>query len=195
MTTTPQSFSQRAQELADQARELAATGDIRGAQNAYETFIIGNAGTIEADLARLADEQLRDRLTEGIRRALARAEDADLVLWYVRTRKTTSDFARNRRQQEIIIAIFEKMLSMNAIKRAPEFYQIYKDNVTTSLPLTNLLPLLPLAASLTDGSQINHYYVKGKQVTSWVTPGGAQVLLPNRDRIKNVLKKAMVGQR
>ena len=121
--------------------------------------------------------------------------DADLVLWYVRTRKTTSDFARNRRQQEIIIAIFEKMLSMNAVKRAPEFYQIYKDNVTTSLSLTNLLPLLPLAASLTDGSQITHYYVKGKMVTSWVTPGGAQVLLPNRDRIMNVLKKAMVGQR
>jgi LCP family protein required for cell wall assembly len=121
--------------------------------------------------------------------------DADLVLWYVRTRKTTSDFARNRRQQEIIIAIFEKMLSMDAIKRAPEFYQIYKDNVTTSLSLTDMLPLLPLAASLTDVAAINHYYVKGNQVTSWVTPGGAQVLLPNRDRIMNVLKKAMVGQR
>ncbi|MCK4724980.1 MAG: LCP family protein [Anaerolineales bacterium] len=121
--------------------------------------------------------------------------DADLVLWYVRTRKTTSDFARNRRQQEIIIAIFEKMLSMNAIKRAPEFYQIYKDNVTTSMSLIDMLPLLPLAASLTDGSLINHYYVKGKQVTSWVTPTGAQVLLPNRDRIMNVIKKAMVGQK
>jgi ABC-type branched-subunit amino acid transport system substrate-binding protein len=36
-----------------EARALAADGDIRGAQNAYETFIISNQGTVEADLARL----------------------------------------------------------------------------------------------------------------------------------------------
>jgi ABC-type branched-subunit amino acid transport system substrate-binding protein len=35
------------------ARALASSGDIRGAQNAYETFIIGHPGTAEADLARL----------------------------------------------------------------------------------------------------------------------------------------------
>ncbi|MGB8331209.1 MAG: ABC transporter substrate-binding protein, partial [Polyangiales bacterium] len=36
-----------------QARAMVAAGDIRGAQNAYETFIINNQGTVEADLARL----------------------------------------------------------------------------------------------------------------------------------------------
>ena len=36
-----------------QARALASDGDIRGAQNAYETFIISNQGTVEADLARV----------------------------------------------------------------------------------------------------------------------------------------------
>jgi ABC-type branched-subunit amino acid transport system substrate-binding protein len=36
-----------------EARGLAASGDVRGAQNAYETFIISNPGTAEADLARL----------------------------------------------------------------------------------------------------------------------------------------------
>ena len=36
-----------------QARALASSGDIRGAQNAYESFIINNQGTTEADLARL----------------------------------------------------------------------------------------------------------------------------------------------
>ena len=35
------------------ARTLASSGDIRGAQSAYETFIIQNQGTSEADLARL----------------------------------------------------------------------------------------------------------------------------------------------
>ncbi len=36
-----------------QARDLAASGDVRGAQNAYEKFIISHPGTAEADLARL----------------------------------------------------------------------------------------------------------------------------------------------
>jgi ABC-type branched-subunit amino acid transport system substrate-binding protein len=36
-----------------QARVLASSGDVRGAQNAYETFIINHPGTAEADLARL----------------------------------------------------------------------------------------------------------------------------------------------
>lgn len=36
-----------------QARELAAQGEARAAQNAYETFIISHQGTVEADLARL----------------------------------------------------------------------------------------------------------------------------------------------
>ena len=36
-----------------QARELAYSGDVRAAQNAYETFIINHPGTPAADLARL----------------------------------------------------------------------------------------------------------------------------------------------
>jgi ABC-type branched-subunit amino acid transport system substrate-binding protein len=36
-----------------QARALASSGDMRGAQNAYEAFIINHPGTTEADLARL----------------------------------------------------------------------------------------------------------------------------------------------
>ena len=36
-----------------QARALADSGDVRGAQNAYEKFIISHPGTAEADLARL----------------------------------------------------------------------------------------------------------------------------------------------
>jgi len=51
--------------------------------------------------------------------------DADLVLWYVRSRKTTNDFARSKRQQEVLMALFHKMLSLNALRRAPEFYNIY----------------------------------------------------------------------
>ncbi len=120
--------------------------------------------------------------------------DADTVLWYVRTRKTTNDFARARRQQEVLMAVFEKMLSLNALKRIPEFYAIYKDNVTTDLGLTDLVPLFPLAAQLVDTSRIHHYFIGPNQVSDWITPGGGMVLLPNQEAVLNVIRKAINGQ-
>jgi len=120
--------------------------------------------------------------------------DADDVLWYVRTRKTTNDFQRGRRQQEVLMAIIEKMLSLNALKRIPEFYAIYKDNVSTDLGLTDLVPLFPLAAQVTDTSRIHHYFVGPGQVSNWITPGGAMVLLPDRAAVMNTIRKALNGQ-
>ena len=117
--------------------------------------------------------------------------DADMVLWYVRSRKTTNDFARNRRQQEIIRALMEKFLSMDAITRAPEFYEIYKDSVTTDLTLGEMLPLLPIAANLTDPAKLNQYYICPKQVYDWITPAGAMVLMPRPDEIRQVLRKSL----
>lgn len=116
--------------------------------------------------------------------------DADTVLWYVRSRKTSNDFARNRRQQEVLQAIFEKMLSMDAVKRAPEFYEIYKDSVTTDLSLVDMLAWLPFAAKFAEAPSIKQYYVGPKQVYDWITPEGAMVLLPNQQAVMQVIRKS-----
>ncbi len=119
--------------------------------------------------------------------------DGETALWYARSRYSTSDFARTRRQQEVIMALFERMLSLHGIEKAPELYDIYAQNVTTDLSWQNIMPLLPLAAQLSDTSRIQHYYIGPAQVTSWTTPGGAQVLLPNRGAIQAVLWQALYG--
>lgn len=120
--------------------------------------------------------------------------DADKVLWYVRSRKTTNDFARTHRQQEVLLAIGARFLSLNAIKRLPELYQIYSQSVTTDITLGDVLPLLPLVAKLTDTSRIRHYYIGPKQTYDWITSGGGMVLLPRMDAILNVLRQALSGQ-
>jgi LCP family protein required for cell wall assembly len=121
--------------------------------------------------------------------------NADDALWYVRTRKTTNDFARSRRQQEVMHAIFNKMLSINAIKRVPELYGIYHNSVTTDLGFTDIVRLLPFAARLTDTSQIHNYFIGPGQVYDWITPDGGMVLLPRQDAIQNVLRKSLnIGQ-
>lgn len=117
--------------------------------------------------------------------------DGSTALWYVRSRMTTSDFDRTRRQQEVIQATFEKLISMNGIARAPELYSIYKDTVTTDMNFTDIAPLILLAAKMTDPSNIHHYYIGPAEVTGWITPIGASVLLPNRDAIMRIFYQAM----
>ncbi|OGO41043.1 MAG: hypothetical protein A2W36_02780 [Chloroflexi bacterium RBG_16_58_14] len=141
-------------------------------------------------------ESLTDRYgnrTITIPRGITRM-NADMVLWYVRSRKTSNDFARNRRQQEIIQALAEKFISMNAIRRAPELYAAYKESVTTDLRLIDMLTFLPLAARLTDSSSIHQHFIGPKQVNNWITPGGAMVLLPVQDEIMRVIRKALKGE-
>ena len=117
--------------------------------------------------------------------------DADTVLWYVRSRKTSNDFARNRRQQEVLMALFNKFISMDAIKRAPEFYLLYKDNVITDLTLADIIPLLPFTATVASEPQrINNYFIGSGKVQSWITPGGAMVLLPNMPKVNNMIRKS-----
>lgn len=120
--------------------------------------------------------------------------DADTVLWYVRTRKTTSDFSRNERQQEIIRAIFNRMLTLENIPKVKEFYDIYKDAVTTNMSLGDLLPIIPLAVKLVDSSRINQYYIGPRQVYNWITPEGAMVLLPDVAAIRKIIRKSQNDQ-
>ena len=116
--------------------------------------------------------------------------DADLVLWYVRTRKTTNDIARNRRQQEVLQALFEKLLTLNAIRRAPEFYNVYKDSVKTNIELIDVLSWITLAAKMAQNPDIHQYFITYKQVYDWITPDGAMVLVPKQDALMQVIRKS-----
>jgi len=116
--------------------------------------------------------------------------DADQILWYVRTRKTTNDIARNRRQQEVLRALFEKLLSLNAIRRAPEFYNFYKESVKTNIEFVNVLTWLPLVAKMAQNPNIHQYFITYKQVYDWITPEGAMVLIPNQEALMNVIRKS-----
>lgn len=116
--------------------------------------------------------------------------DADTVLWYVRSRKSTNDFARNRRQQEVLLALFRKFLTLDAIRRAPEFYDIFKESVTTDVSLIQILTWLPLVASVAETGNIQNYFIGPGQVYDWITPDGAMVLVPNQGEVMKIIRKS-----
>jgi polyisoprenyl-teichoic acid--peptidoglycan teichoic acid transferase len=117
--------------------------------------------------------------------------DGELALWYARARYASDDFYRNRRQQEVILAIFEKLVSLDAITKAPKMYDIYHQNVTTDMSLSDLTPLIPLATELSDTSHIHRYAITRDVVIPWENSTGAQVLIPNYPAIKAILLQAL----
>jgi len=154
--------------------------------------IIDSLGGLNVDVGTPLSDYYRGRqitISKGETRM-----NADMVLWYVRSRKTSNDFARNRRQQEVIQALAAKLLSLDAIRRAPELYAIYSDSVTTNMRLADMLPFLPLAAQLYDTSRIHQYYITPKEVYNWITPGGAMVLVPDKDAVLKVVRKSLSGK-
>ena len=116
--------------------------------------------------------------------------DGDLSLWYARSRKHSNDFDRGRRQQEVIRSIYAQALKSELIGRIPQLYSDLSSAFTTDLGLPDILKFSPLALHLTNAN-IRSYYIAGDLVTSWITPGGAYVLLPNTELIQQMFANAM----
>jgi len=114
--------------------------------------------------------------------------DGYTALCYARVRKSSDDFARIKRQQQVTKAIFDKILSVGGISKVPQLYSQFGDLVESNMQLGDILPLVPLAASIaTDSSQIEGYSLDRTMVTPFRTSSGGAVLLPNREAIQTTL--------
>ncbi|MCD6576972.1 MAG: LCP family protein [Anaerolineaceae bacterium] len=122
--------------------------------------------------------------------------DGEWALWYVRSRYTSDDFDRTRRAQEVMEGLFNKLMSLDAVARAPELYNLFISSVETDMAFENMLPLVAIApAILSDTARVTRYYLGREQVTPYVIPSsGANVLLPNYDSIWEIIKKAVYQQ-
>src|SRR5215216_730574 len=116
--------------------------------------------------------------------------DGDLALWYARSRQKSSDFDRGRRQQEVLRALFTQGLQAGTLARIPELYNNLKDTVDTDLNLGDILQLSLYAPKMTN-ADIRGYYIRPPYVSSWITEGGAYVLLPNEEPLKQMLTEAL----
>ncbi len=117
--------------------------------------------------------------------------DGDLALWYARSRERSSDYDRSRRQHQVLRAIFQKALNLQMVTKVPQLYAQYVQIVDTDLKLGDLLQFVPLAANI-QNARIKSRFIGRPQVTSWVTPEGADVLLPNRDAIAALTAEAFL---
>jgi polyisoprenyl-teichoic acid--peptidoglycan teichoic acid transferase len=117
--------------------------------------------------------------------------DGDTALWYVRSRHSSSDFDRTRREQEVIYAIFQRMLNLEVIARAPDLYNIYLSSVETNIPSDLIFSLIQVLPQLVDSSHIRRYYIGPSETSNYVTETGAMVLLPDYYAIQGILYQAI----
>ena len=111
---------------------------------------------------------------------------------YVRMRKNSGDYDRLRRQQEVIRAIFARIVTLDGLRRVPELYSQFSSIVQTDLMLVDALPYVPLAASIASGSgSMRTYAIDSTMVTAWRVPSsGAAVVLPDRAAIQSLVQTA-----
>ncbi len=112
--------------------------------------------------------------------------DGATALWYARSRYTTSDFDRSRRQQMVLRAIWHKLLDRDLVRQLPTLWPEINKIVETNLTLPDIAGLLPIATSL-DSARLHSYFLGPGQVTGWTTPDGAQVLLPQTKPIRELV--------
>ena len=118
--------------------------------------------------------------------------DGATALKYARTRHGSSDFYRMRRQQQVIMALRDRVLSTDAIVKllpeAPQILQTLHDSISTDFSPSEIVQLILFAKDL-PSDKITKVIVDETSVQGWTTPTGGQVLIPVRDQIRKLRDK------
>lgn len=117
--------------------------------------------------------------------------DGETALKFARSRKTTSDFDRAKRQQQLLSAIKEKALNLNLLSdpgKIQDLYNSLADSIETNLSVAEIIQLAKIA------QEINRENIDSQVLTDDFTScggllytpvreyfGGAAVLLPAGD--------------
>ncbi len=152
--------------------------------------IIDALGGIDIDVAEPIDDQEYPTEDNGIMHLYIPAGrqhmDGDMALKYARSRKSTSDFDRSRRQMQVILALRDKALKMNALAQAPQLLAELQDAVQTDMTPEQMLALAPVVA------QVRTDNIKTRSIDLTMTyeirlNTGADVLWPDREKIGALL--------
>ncbi|MCC7445941.1 MAG: LCP family protein [Anaerolineae bacterium] len=114
-----------------------------------------------------------------------------LALKYARTRHQTSDFDRAKRQQQVIMAVRDKILNLNMaptlLAQAPQLWDQFSRTTRSDLQFEHLLQL---AVYLKDIPKENiHQGVIDLSYVTGLNYNGAAVLIPERAKLGPLLRQ------
>lgn len=119
--------------------------------------------------------------------------DGATALWYVRSRRTSSDFDRGRRQHDMLRAIWRRTQELGVLEQLPDIWQQITETVQTDLTLADVVGLLPVALNY-DPTRLNSFTFRlNTEVTNWRSPEGASVLLPQNEAIFEMERHLLIA--
>ncbi len=140
--------------------------------------IIDTVGGIDVDV----DCALPDmKLSAGMHHM-----DGKLALRYARSRYSTNDFDRGRRQRKVLMALWDQALTLNIIPKLPQLWWTMANSFQTDLTLDQVINLAYVGVQL-EPQRILSRAINASHVQGWMTPQGASVLLPRQDKIRTFL--------
>ncbi len=119
----------------------------------------------------------------------------ELALKYARTRHADSDFGRARRQQQVILAVRDRMLSLGLgelLRQAPFLVQQVSDGMRTDLSLDQMRQLAQSAADIQSGN-VQQAVLDYEYVISYRTESGASVLVMMNERVAPLIASLFGG--
>lgn len=152
--------------------------------------IIDTLGGIDVEVGQDFSDRYKSNSNKKIPAGMVHM-DSTMALWYARSRETSNDFDRARRQQEVLHAIGKKLVKVETVEHAKDLYKIMSKNITTNLTWQDIKPFIPLMFQIRETTQVHRYVIGPGQVYDWITPGGAMVLIPRPDQINILIKEAL----
>ena len=165
--------------------------------NAFKE-IVNNLGGIDVRLSKAFEEKNQ----WGYEFSLPAGDnhlDGEQALYYVRSRYSTSDFDRARRQQEVISIIKNKAFALGVLSNPIKITSLLSDlkgNIRTDFQIWNIKDLLTLANSFDNKATAKNYVITTENlVYETKTEKGEYILLPkeaNYQGIKNLFGNILV---
>ncbi|MBC8171636.1 MAG: LCP family protein [Anaerolineae bacterium] len=119
--------------------------------------------------------------------------DADTALWYVRSRKTSSELDRGRRQQDVLRAVWRAIRQEDLLATLPTLWEQATTYIDTDLTLPDVLGYAPFAANINAESLTTYRFKLGTHINNAFSPAPEQawILVPDRDEVQALLKQVV----
>jgi polyisoprenyl-teichoic acid--peptidoglycan teichoic acid transferase len=112
--------------------------------------------------------------------------DGVTALRYARSRYTTNDYDRSRRQRQVVLAMWDKAMSLNLLPKWPELFNQFRDSFQTDMGPVELTAMAWIGTQL-QLDRVKSLAIDNHETTPWVSPAGEDVLLPQAEKIHSLL--------
>lgn len=156
--------------------------------------IVNALGGIVIDVTRPVKDDAYPTADFGVERVYfapgPQLMDGATALKYARSRHADSDLSRNSRQQQVLLAMRDRALRVDALTRLPSLVDLSARAVQTDFSATELLSLGKLASQV-GPEQVKTLVIQPPLVRDFRGVGGAALLMPDKVGIRRAIQQLL----